>query len=68
MPALLTGDQMLYLSVHGVGDVNGGNRNAYQHPGRISMFNETMGTEMKGRLVVTLNTPAYAGLRVRLPP
>ena len=32
------------------------------------MFNETMGTEMKGRLVVTLNTPAYAGLRVRLPP
>ena len=55
---MLTGDQMLYLSVHGVGDVNGGNRNAYQHPGWISMFNETLGTEMKGRLVVTLNMPA----------
>ena len=33
---------MYYLSIHGAGDVSGGNRNADQHPDRISISGQTL--------------------------
>ncbi len=69
--AVNTTDLIFRLDVHGAGDVSGGNRNAYQHPERVAVSNETIDGASRGKLVLTLSpesrdTWARAGQRVTL--